>query len=97
MIFGTNRTPIEVIKERAFRGTYFRDIHSGTNSKLYRNSWKKCDELKNIDKKYHCSNNIIMLMFIKYKVKCGASLIFGENKGFCDYSISPRTRQILLR
>ena len=38
-----------------------------------------------------------MLMLIKYKVKCGASLIFGENKGFCDYSISPRTRQILLR
>ena len=97
MNFGTNKTPIEVIKERAFRGTYFRDIHSGTNSKLYRNSWKKCDELKNIDKKYHCSNIIIMSMLMKYKVKCGASLIFGENKGFGDYSMSPKTRQILLR
>ena len=34
---------------------------------------------------------------MKYKVKCGASLIFGENKGFADYSMSPKTRQILLR
>ena len=84
MNFGTSKTPIEVIKERTFRGTYFRDIHPG-------------DELKNIDKKYHCSNIIIMLMLMKYKVKCGASLIFGENKGFGDYSMSPKTRQILLR
>ena len=38
-----------------------------------------------------------MLMLMKYEVKCGASLIFGENKGFGDYSMSPKTRQILLR
>ena len=36
-------------------------------------------------------------MLMKYKVKCGASLIFGENNGFGDYSMSPKTRQILLR
>ena len=29
MDFGTNKTPIEIIKEEAFRRTYFRDIYSG--------------------------------------------------------------------
>ena len=36
MDFGTNKTPIEVIKEGEFRGTYFRDIYSGVNGKWYR-------------------------------------------------------------
>ena len=27
MKFGTNQAPVEVIKEGAFRGTYFRDIY----------------------------------------------------------------------
>ena len=31
--WNTNKTPIEVIKERAFGGTYFRDIYSSVNSK----------------------------------------------------------------
>ena len=29
MNFGANKTPVEVIKEGAFGGTYFRDIYSG--------------------------------------------------------------------
>ena len=29
MSFGANKTPVEVIKESAFGGTYFRDIYSG--------------------------------------------------------------------
>ena len=29
--FGTNKTPVEVTKEEAFGGTYFRDIFSGIN------------------------------------------------------------------
>ena len=29
MDFGANKTPVETIKEGAFGGTYFRDIHSG--------------------------------------------------------------------
>ena len=29
MNFGANNTPVEVIKEGAFGGTYFRDIYSG--------------------------------------------------------------------
>ena len=33
MNFGKNKTPVEVIEEEAFRGTYFRDIYSGINRK----------------------------------------------------------------
>ena len=33
MKFCTNETPIEVIREGAFGGTYFRDIYSGINDK----------------------------------------------------------------
>ena len=33
MDFNPNKTPIEVIREGAFRGTYFRDIYSGINEK----------------------------------------------------------------
>ena len=31
MDLGANKTPIEVIKEGAFGGTYFRDIYSRVN------------------------------------------------------------------
>ena len=33
MGFGTNKTPIQVIKEGAFRGTSFRYIYSSANGK----------------------------------------------------------------
>ena len=51
-----NKTPAEIIKESAFRGTYLRDIYSGVNGKWYRNSWKQFNELKNIDQIYYFSN-----------------------------------------
>ena len=35
MDFGANKALVEVIKERAFEGTYFRDIYSGVNIKWY--------------------------------------------------------------
>ena len=35
MDFRANKTPIEVIKEGAFGGTYFRDSYSGINEKWY--------------------------------------------------------------
>ena len=38
MDFGANKTPVEVIKEGAFEGTYFRDIYSGVNDRWYRKS-----------------------------------------------------------
>ena len=35
MKFGANKRPVEVIKEGAFGGTYFRDIYSDINGKWY--------------------------------------------------------------
>ena len=55
MDFGGNKIPVEIIKEGAFGGTYFRDIYSGIKGKWYRKSWKEFVELKNIDQKYYCS------------------------------------------
>ena len=49
MEFNPYKTPDEVIKERTFGGTYFRDIYWDVNGKWYRNSWKEFNELKNID------------------------------------------------
>ena len=49
MKFSANKTAIEIIKERAFGGTYFRDIYSCINGEWYRKSWKEFDHLKNID------------------------------------------------
>ena len=36
--FGANKTTVKVIKEGAFRKTYFRDIYSSLNGKWYRKS-----------------------------------------------------------
>ena len=33
MDIGANKMPIEVIRDAAFGGTYFRDIYSGVNKK----------------------------------------------------------------
>ena len=44
MDFGANKTPVEIIKEGAFGGTYFRDIYSSINGKCYRKSWKEFDD-----------------------------------------------------
>ena len=46
MKFGSNKTPIEEIREGEFGDTYFRDIYSGINRKWYKNSWKEFDQLK---------------------------------------------------
>ena len=45
MDFGVNKPPVQVIKEKAFGGTYFRDIYSGVNYKPCRKSWKVFVEL----------------------------------------------------
>ena len=73
MGFSTNKTSVEIVKEGAFGGTYFRDIYSGVNGKWYRKLWKEFDELKHIDQKYYCSNYYDVN---KYGVKCGTSLRF---------------------
>ena len=87
MDFGANKTPVEIIKEGSFGGTYFRDIFSGINGKWYRKSWKEFDELKNIDQKHYFSD-YYEVSVDKYSVKCGTSLKFWKNKGWV-HSIDP--------
>ena len=70
MEFNPSKTPVEIIKEKAFKGTYYRDIYSGANRKWYKNSWKEFTELKNIDQKYY-SSNYYNVKLDKYKVKAG--------------------------
>ena len=83
MDFGANKTPVEVIKEGAFGGTYFRDIYSGVTGKWYKKSWKEFDQLKDIDQKYYCSSYYDVSVN-KYGVKRGTSLRFWENKGWIN-------------
>ena len=52
MDFGANKNTIEVIKEGAFEGTYFRVIHSGVNEKWCKKSWKEFDQLKTLFKSF---------------------------------------------
>ena len=77
--FGVNQTLVEVIKNDAFRGTYFRDIYSGINGKWYERPRKESDAPKNIDQNYYCSNYYDASVN-KYRVKCGTSFRFWENK-----------------
>ena len=79
MDFSPNKKPIEVIKEGALGGTYFRDICSGINGKWYRKTWKESDQLKYINKKYCCSS-YCNVRVNKYTVKRGTSLRFWEHK-----------------
>ena len=78
-----NITPVEVVKKRAFGGTYFRHIHSSVNDKFYKDSWKEFKELKNINKKYY-SSDYYDVSLNKYGVKCGTTLRFWENKGWIN-------------
>ena len=46
MNFNPNKTPIEIIKEGTFGGTYFRDIYSSIIEKWYKSSWKEFVHIK---------------------------------------------------
>ena len=83
MDFGANKTPVEVIKEGAFRGTYFRDIYFNVNGKWYKKSWKEFEQSENIDQKYYHSDYYDVSVS-KYGVKCGTLLRFWENKGWIN-------------
>ena len=83
MDFGVNKTFIEVIRESAFGGTYFRYLYSGINGKWYKNSWKEFYQLKNIDQKLYCSDYYDVSVN-KYGVKCRTSLRFWKNKGWIN-------------
>ena len=69
MNFSPNKTPIELIKEGAFGGTYFREIYSSINEKWYKNSWKEFFQLKNIDAKF-CTSDYYDVNVNKYGLKC---------------------------
>ena len=56
MKYSRNKTPIEIMKEGAFDGTYFRDIYSDISEKWYKNSWKEFVHLKDIDAKFFPSD-----------------------------------------
>ena len=83
MDFGTNKTPIEIIKEGSFGETYFRDISSGVNDKFYKDSWEEFDVLNNTDEKHYYSDYYDVSLN-KYGVKCGASLRFWEKSARMD-------------
>ena len=83
MDFGANKTPVELIKEGAFGGTYFKDIYSSVNKKWYKKQWKDFNHLKDIDEKFYCSD-YYNVSVNKYGVKCGTSLRFWENKGWIN-------------
>ena len=83
MVFSPNKTPIEVIREVAFGGTYFKDIYSDINGKWYKNSWKEFVQLKNIAAKFYASD-CYDVNVNKYGVKCGTSLRFWENKDWIN-------------
>ena len=83
MYFSPNKTPIEVIRDGAFGGTYCRDIYSGIDEKWFKNSWKQFAQLKNIDANF-CASDYYDKNLKKYKVKTGTSLRFWENKGWIN-------------
>ena len=86
-LFGVNKSPIDVISEGAFGGTYFRDIYSGVNGKWYRDSWKEFKFLGDVHKKLYASSYYDVKVN-KYGVKVGISLRFWESKGWIN-SIDP--------
>ena len=73
MNISPNKKPIEVIKQEAFGGTYFRDIYSGINGKWYKNHGKNSIN-ENIDKQYYCSN-YYGVSVNKYGVKCRTKIL----------------------
>ena len=70
MDFGTNKTPVQIIRDGAFGGTYFRDIYSGVNDKFYKSTWKEFKDLENIDNMYYGSDHYDASLN-KYGVKYG--------------------------
>ena len=83
MNFSPNKTPIEVIREGVFGGTYFRDLYSGINEKGYKNSWKEFVQLKNIDAKFYGPDYYVVNVN-KYGVKYRTSLRFWENRSWIN-------------
>ena len=50
------KTAVEIIREDAFGGAYFRDIYSSIAGKWYKKSRREFDQLKGIDQKFYFSD-----------------------------------------
>ena len=107
MDFNPNKTQIEcnsieIIKEGAFAGTYYRDVYSNINKKWYKNSLKKFIHLRNIDPKFYASDYYDKRQINRWKKIVsrfrGKLVKIIKNSGgkYDDYSISPKIRQIVL-
>ena len=83
MDFSPNKLLIEIIKEGAFGGTYFRDVYCNINKKWCKNSWQEFIHLKNIHAKFYASDYHDVNVN-KYSVKCGTSLRLLDNKGWIN-------------
>ena len=83
MNFSPSKTPIEIINKGASEGTYFRDIYSNVTGKWHKKLWKEFNQLKNIDKKYYCSDYYHDSVN-KYSIKCGTLFRSRENKGWIN-------------
>ena len=79
MEFRPNISPVDVIKNGAFGGRYFRDIYSDVTGKFYKNSWNEFDELENGDEKYY-SSDFYDVRLNYYGVKVRISLRFWESR-----------------
>ena len=79
MDFNPNKTPIQIIKQGAFGGIYFRNFYSNINKKWHKDSWKEFIHLKNIDPKFYTSG-YYDINDNKNGVKCETSTRFCENK-----------------
>ena len=71
MDFGTNKIPIEVIKEGSFGGTYFRNFYSRVNDKFYENTWKEFKELK----KELTKNTIVVIIMMSVSINTVLSVV----------------------
>ena len=83
---GANITPVEVIKESSFGGTYFRDIYS-VLTESGKKSWKEFDQFKDINQKYYCSN-YNNASVNKYGVKCRILLRLWEMDGLMKKNLT---------
>ena len=83
MYFGANKTPVEIIREGAFGGTFFKDIYSGVKGRWYKKSRKELDQLKYIDQKFYCSDYYDVSVS-EYGIKRRTSLRFWEYMGWIN-------------
>ena len=73
---GTNETPVEIIKEEAFGGTYFRDIYSYINDKWYKNSCKEFDVLKILIKSI-----IVQIIMMSVSINMVLNVVYHQDFG----------------